>query len=242
MTDFERVDFDTVMFNPNRGPPGAAFSGRDRHPRVHGGRAPLTELLGALDGARRDAGGFLRGGDECLGAPGARVEETSCGARAPEPSLSKLRKREPSRSVKRKTLSGCARSSAASTANSPPDELVEDARERKSLEQLCEACYYPSEVCPPPSRVVEARSWFEKSVQTDVVFDPNTTIATPMNEHEPAQWRLETRPPPRFLHIGDAGAPTPPNVPTRRPRSSCGGYRIHRLWDAPSLLPHKRKR
>jgi hypothetical protein len=36
-------------------------------------------------------------------------------------------------------------------------------------------------------------------VQTGVEFDPDTLLATPMNEYELAQWRLETLP---------AGVPT----------------------------------
>lgn len=71
-----------------------------------------------------------------------------------------------------------------------PAELVEDGLSRNNLEIMCEACYYAGEVCLLQNKVDEARQWFEKSVETNVVFDPDTAMCTPMNEYELAGWRL----------------------------------------------------
>ncbi|MHC4698931.1 MAG: hypothetical protein ACYTFA_19555 [Planctomycetota bacterium] len=43
-------------------------------------------------------------------------------------------------------------------------------------------------------RLAKARSLFEQCVQTGVAFDPDAALATPMNEYELAQWRLESLP------------------------------------------------
>ncbi|MHC4093380.1 MAG: hypothetical protein ACYSVY_24430, partial [Planctomycetota bacterium] len=73
-----------------------------------------------------------------------------------------------------------------------PDELVADAVARNHPEKLCEAYYYAGEVCLLSEEPAEAREWFEQCVQTGVEFDPDTTLGTPMNEYELAQWRLES--------------------------------------------------
>jgi tetratricopeptide (TPR) repeat protein len=65
-----------------------------------------------------------------------------------------------------------------------PQELVDDATERKNPEQICEASYYAGEMCLLSGRVDEARALFEQCVQTGVEFDPD--------EFELAQWRLRT--------------------------------------------------
>ncbi|MCK4659814.1 MAG: protein kinase [Phycisphaerae bacterium] len=75
-----------------------------------------------------------------------------------------------------------------------PDELVADAVARDDPEAFCEACYYAGEACLLSSDFGRAREWFERCVQTGVEFDPNTSLLTPMNEYELAQWRLDTPP------------------------------------------------
>ena len=57
---------------------------------------------------------------------------------------------------------------------------------------LCEAYYYAGELCLLDGRRDEARAFFEHCVETGLAFDPDTSIATPMNEFELAQWRLRT--------------------------------------------------
>jgi tetratricopeptide (TPR) repeat protein len=73
-----------------------------------------------------------------------------------------------------------------------PDQLVADGTGRNNLEQLCEAYYYAGEVCLLAGDRDAARRWFERCVQTGVEFDPDTSLETPMNEYELAQWRLDT--------------------------------------------------
>jgi tetratricopeptide (TPR) repeat protein len=73
-----------------------------------------------------------------------------------------------------------------------PEELVDAARARESLESLCEACYYAGEVNLLEGRMDEACSYFRQCVETGLAFDPDTAIGTPMNEFELAQWRLRT--------------------------------------------------
>ena len=75
-----------------------------------------------------------------------------------------------------------------------PDELVADAEARDNREWLCEAYYYAGEVCLLSDRLAEARTWFERCVRTGHEFDLDTAPATPMNEYELAQWRLESLP------------------------------------------------
>ena len=71
--------------------------------------------------------------------------------------------------------------------------LVADASRRKNLEQLCEAYYYAGEVCLLADATGRGRGYFAQCVDTGLLYDPNTEIATPMNEFELARWRLETR-------------------------------------------------
>ena len=73
-----------------------------------------------------------------------------------------------------------------------PQELVADGAARNNPEQLCEAYYYAAEVCLLSDQPAQAREWFERCVQTGVQFDPDTAPATPMNEYELAQWRLDS--------------------------------------------------
>jgi tetratricopeptide (TPR) repeat protein len=73
-----------------------------------------------------------------------------------------------------------------------PDELVADGIARNNLEQLCEAYYYAGEVCLLSGQTAQAHQRFEQCVQSELDFDPDTEIGTPMNEFELAQWRLET--------------------------------------------------
>ena len=75
-----------------------------------------------------------------------------------------------------------------------PAELVAAAEERDDPEKLCEACYYAGEVCLRSGELAEARSWFEQCLQTGVEFDLNTSLLTPMNEYELAEWRLASPP------------------------------------------------
>ncbi len=75
-----------------------------------------------------------------------------------------------------------------------PDELVADAVSRANREHVCEAYYYAGETCRLAGRLDDARKWFERCVATGVDFDLDAMPATPMNEYELAQWRLETLP------------------------------------------------
>lgn len=70
-----------------------------------------------------------------------------------------------------------------------PDELVAAAGENP--ERVCEACYYAGERCRLDGQLDEARAWFQKCVETDVVLDPDSTTLDPMNEHHLAVWRLD---------------------------------------------------
>jgi tetratricopeptide (TPR) repeat protein len=72
-----------------------------------------------------------------------------------------------------------------------PEKLVADARERHNPEWLCEAYYYAGEVCLLLDRPGKARKWFEKCVETELKFDPDTAPATPMSEYHLASWRLD---------------------------------------------------
>lgn len=71
-----------------------------------------------------------------------------------------------------------------------PDELALSA-DPKATVQVCEACYYAGEACLVHARIDEARGWFQKCVDTDLVLDPNVWPPDPMNEYHLARWRLE---------------------------------------------------
>ncbi len=73
-----------------------------------------------------------------------------------------------------------------------PDDLVSVAIERDNPQCLCEAYYYAGEACLLNDDRVEARGFFERCVRTGLEFDPDTALATPMNEFELAQWRLDS--------------------------------------------------
>ncbi len=75
-----------------------------------------------------------------------------------------------------------------------PEELIADGIARDNLEQLCEAYYYAGEVCLMADRPLQARGFFNQCVKTGIEYDPDTALATPMNEFELAHWRLRTIP------------------------------------------------
>ena len=95
-----------------------------------------------------------------------------------------------------------------------PGELVAEAVARNDREHICEAQYYAGEVCLLAGRRAEARKWFEQCVQTNLEHDPDTTPATPMNEYELAEWRLET------ISAFDTPAEEPAGAPTSRPEKN----------------------
>jgi tetratricopeptide (TPR) repeat protein len=68
-----------------------------------------------------------------------------------------------------------------------PHELAEAA---DSEEQRCEGYYYAGEACLLQQRQQEALAWFQRCVDFDLSFDPNTWPPEPMNEFELARWRL----------------------------------------------------
>ncbi|MFH1747774.1 MAG: protein kinase [Planctomycetota bacterium] len=72
----------------------------------------------------------------------------------------------------------------------PPTELVARADSTKP-ERLCEAYYYAGEACLLCAQPVQARQWFDKCVQTDLVFDPDSDHLDPMSEYHLALWRLD---------------------------------------------------
>ncbi len=89
-----------------------------------------------------------------------------------------------------------------------PGDLVADGIARNDPELLCEAYYYAGEVCLLNGRPADARTWFERCVQTGVEFDPDTLPGTPMNEYELAEWRLRTLPAPDALPPAHTSDPT----------------------------------
>jgi tetratricopeptide (TPR) repeat protein len=70
-----------------------------------------------------------------------------------------------------------------------PADLVKAAA---NDEHLCEAYYYAGESCLLHGQTTEALEWFQKCVDTQLLFDPNTWTLEPMNEYELARWRLES--------------------------------------------------
>ncbi len=71
----------------------------------------------------------------------------------------------------------------------PPD-LV-DAADPESPVQVCEGYYYAGEACLLKGKTEDARAWFQKCVDTELVFDPNEFPPNPMNEYHLACWRLD---------------------------------------------------
>ena len=70
-----------------------------------------------------------------------------------------------------------------------PAHLVQ-AADSKNPVAVCEAYYYAGEACLLTSDTGQARTWFRKCVDTDLVFDPNVFPPDPMNEYHLARWRL----------------------------------------------------
>ncbi len=81
-----------------------------------------------------------------------------------------------------------------------PGELAAGGGADLTLEQRCEAYYYAGEVCLRSGELDQARTWFQRCVDTGVEFDLDTAALTPMNEYELAQWRLSTLPEPQRAH------------------------------------------
>jgi tetratricopeptide (TPR) repeat protein len=81
------------------------------------------------------------------------------------------------------------------------EALVAEAQAAGNAEQLCEAYYYAGECRRLNGRTAEARTYFQRCLQTGVEFDQDTGDLAIMNEYELAEWRLEL--------LGDAaGTPT----------------------------------
>ena len=72
-----------------------------------------------------------------------------------------------------------------------PEELV-SAAEQDNLEQMCEAFYYAGEVLLLKGSEDRARELFRQCVDTGVLFDLDAFPLAPMNEHELAQWRINS--------------------------------------------------
>jgi serine/threonine protein kinase/Flp pilus assembly protein TadD len=72
-----------------------------------------------------------------------------------------------------------------------PQELVTSA-DPDNQEQVCEAYYYAGEACLIKGRIDEARIWFDRCQRTNLRYDVDVFPISPMNEHELAQWRLDT--------------------------------------------------
>ncbi len=71
-----------------------------------------------------------------------------------------------------------------------PESLVDAARKSGHPEQLCEAFYYAGEMARLAGDSSQARDWFERCIDTDVIFDTDTADLVLMNEYELATWRL----------------------------------------------------
>jgi len=71
-----------------------------------------------------------------------------------------------------------------------PAALV-DAADPKDHEARCEAYYYAGEACLLAGQADDAREWFQRCANTDLVFDPDAIGFAPMNEYHLALWRLE---------------------------------------------------
>jgi len=82
-----------------------------------------------------------------------------------------------------------------------PEALVASA-DPKNPEQVCEAFYYAGESCLLRGKIDPARHWFEKCVETDLVFDPTTFPPAVMNEYFLARFRVAQL-------AGDQGPPKP---------------------------------
>ncbi len=70
-----------------------------------------------------------------------------------------------------------------------PDELAR-AADLDQPQQVCEGYYYAGEAWLLKGRSDEARRCFQRCVETNLVFDPDSQSLGPMNEYHLAQWRL----------------------------------------------------
>ncbi len=67
---------------------------------------------------------------------------------------------------------------------------LEDA----TKEQQCAGYYYAAEAAAMSGERQQARDWFQKTVETHLMFDPSAPTFDPMNEWHLALWRLEQLP------------------------------------------------
>ncbi|UCE58615.1 MAG: protein kinase [Phycisphaerales bacterium] len=81
-----------------------------------------------------------------------------------------------------------------------PSELIGGANP-SDQEQLCEVFYYAGESCLLNGRINEAQTYFQKCVETDLAFDPDSPALDPNVEYHLARWRLDRL-------SADGGAPT----------------------------------
>lgn len=72
-----------------------------------------------------------------------------------------------------------------------PDELVAAAGPTNE-EWICESYYYAGEACLLKGQIAEALEWFEKCVQTNLMFDVDGWPPVPMNEYHLARWRVNS--------------------------------------------------
>jgi len=72
-----------------------------------------------------------------------------------------------------------------------PDALVQ-AADPRNPEHLCEAYYYAGEVCLLGADTERAQTWFQKCVDTKLLFDREELAPDPMNEYHLAVWRLDS--------------------------------------------------
>lgn len=70
-----------------------------------------------------------------------------------------------------------------------PDQLV-DAADHEDVEQIREAYYYAGESCWLTGQMEKARGWFQKCVDTGLVFDGDEFPPDPKPEYHLAHWRL----------------------------------------------------
>jgi tetratricopeptide (TPR) repeat protein len=71
-----------------------------------------------------------------------------------------------------------------------PEDLVARA-DPANAEHVCEAYYYAGEACLLRGETGQARAWFQRCVDTGLVFDPDEYSPNPMNEYHLALWRLK---------------------------------------------------
>lgn len=79
---------------------------------------------------------------------------------------------------------------AAVAGELTPDELVAQV-DTSNPEHVCEAYYYAGETCLQRGERDAARRWFQRCVDTDLMFDRQEFPPDPMNEYHLARWRCE---------------------------------------------------